>query len=194
MRVAFILIIGLTVSPVVADKVTPVQKVLQMMDDMLAKGKKEKAEEQVAFSQYAQFCKSTGAEKTRNIADGKDDIVQLKANIEKAKADIGTLSSEIEVLTGDIDLLSSQKAEALEIRATEKADFTAVHNEYVSAIDAVDRALQVLATSPGLSLAEVKDSLASLKSLNLQASAMAAVKKFLQLDQDPAEVLLEQSQ
>merc|ERR1719160_1030924 len=117
MRVAFILIIGLTVSPVVADKVTPVQKVLQMMDDMLAKGKKEKAEEAVAFSQYAQFCKSTGAEKTRNIEDGKAAIVQLKADIEKATADVGTLTGEIATLTGDIGELPSQLSEAKGIRA-----------------------------------------------------------------------------
>lgn len=194
MQFACALFICLAVSPVVANEVTPVQKVLQMMDEMLAKGKKEKADEQVAFSTYAQFCKSTGAEKTRNIEDGKAAIVQLKADIEKATADVGTLSGEIETLTGDIDLLSSQKAEALSIRAGEFADFSAINAEYTSAIDAVDRALQVLATSPGMSLAEVKDSLVSLKALNLQTTAMASVMRFFQEGRDPAEVLLEQGQ
>jgi len=177
----------------VSDAVTPVQKVLQMMDEMLAKGKKEKAEEAVAFSTYKQFCQSTSAEKTRDIEDGKASIIQLKADIEKASADALTLSSEIETLTADIDELSGQKSEATAIRQKEYADFSAIHAEYISAIDAVDRALQVLATSPG-QLLQVKDSLSSLRSLNqVSSSAKAAVMAFLNADRDPAEVLLQQT-
>jgi len=191
MRSVFALIV-LLAAPAVSDKVTPVQKVLQMMDEMLAKGKKEKAEEVVAFSTYKQFCTSTSGEKTRAIEDGKAAIVQLKADIEKAAADALTLSSEIEVLTADIDELSSQKAEALAIRAKEKADFSAIHAEYTSAIDAVERALQVLATSPGQFI-QVKESLAKLGSLNQVSSvAKAAIMSFLHADRDPAEVLLQQ--
>merc|ERR1712118_117009 len=91
----------------------------------------------------------TAGEKTRDIADGKAAIVQLKADIEKATADVGTLTGEISTLTGDIGELTSQMSEAKGIRAKEKADFMAIQAEYISAIDAVDHALQVLATSPG---------------------------------------------
>jgi len=191
MQLFFILSNILAASNAVSDKVVPVQKVLQMMDEMLAKSKKEKSEEQVTFSTYKQFCQSTGAEKTREITDGKFAIVQLNAVISKAAADAGTLASEIAVLTSDIDELESQKAKNAANRAAEYADFTAINNEYTAAIDAVDRALQVLATSPGQSLAQVKDSLVSLKSLNLQSTARAAVMAFLNSDRDPVEVLLE---
>jgi DNA repair exonuclease SbcCD ATPase subunit len=183
----------LAVASAVSETVTPVQKVLQMMDDMLAKGKKAKAEEQVAFSTYKQFCQSTSAEKTRDIEDGKAAIIQLKADIEKASADAMTLASEIGTLTSDIDELSSQQAEAKAIRAKEKADFMAIHAEYTSAIDAVDRALQVLATSP-TSFAQIKDSLTSLQSFGrVSSKAKAAIMSFLQGDHDPAEVLLQQT-
>merc|ERR1719214_488755 len=150
------------------------------MNDMLAKSKKDKDAEMVEFSTYKQFCQSTSAEKTRDIADGKAAIVQLKADIEKAKGDIVDLTSQIGVLTGEIDEATSQKEEEMAMRAKEKADFSAIHAEYTAAIDAVDRALQVLATSPGMSLAEVKDSLVSLKALNLQSTAMASVMRFFQ--------------
>merc|ERR1740130_394788 len=116
-----------------------------MMSDMMAKGKVDKAAEQVEFSTYKQFCQSTSGEKTRDIADGKAAILQLNADIEKAKADAGTLTSEISVLTSDIDELSAQLSEARALRAKEQADFDVIHAEYSSAIDAVDRALQVLA-------------------------------------------------
>jgi hypothetical protein len=39
-------------------EVTPVQKVLQLMEGMLAKGKQEKHDEQVQFAAYKQFCDS----------------------------------------------------------------------------------------------------------------------------------------
>merc|ERR1719217_1495956 len=103
-----------------AEAVTPVQKVLQMMDDMLAKSKKEKAAEAVTFSQYKQFCQSTAAEKTRDIADAKDAIVQLKAEIEKSAADAVAAAADLKVLGADIDEWSGQKAEAEGIRAKEK--------------------------------------------------------------------------
>jgi len=194
MQSLFILCNIVAVFPAMSTKVVPVQKVLQMMDEMLDKSKKDKSAEQVSFSEYKQFCQSTSAEKTRAIDDGKFAIVQLNAVISKATADSNTLASEIGTLTSDIDELSSQKAQNKANRAAEHADFSTIHSEYISAIDAVDRALQVLASSPGQSLAQVKDSLVSLKSLNLQSTAKAAVMAFLQGHRDPAEVFLEQSQ
>merc|ERR1719420_1952224 len=178
-----------------AETVTPVQKVIQMMEDMLAKGKKEKAEEAVTFSTYKQFCQSTSAEKTRDIANAKDAIVQLKADIEKAGADALQAASEIGVLGGDIDSWSGEKAEAMAIRAKEKADFMAIQAEY---IDATERALQVLKSSPGQFL-QVKQSLLQLSVNNakvmerIPAHAKQVLVSFLQKDHDAAEALIEES-
>jgi len=41
-------------------KVTPVQKVIQLLDDMVAKGESEKQDEQVQFAKLKTFCDSTG--------------------------------------------------------------------------------------------------------------------------------------
>merc|ERR1719359_724252 len=161
------------------------------MNDMLAKGKKEKADEQVEFSKYKQFCQSTSAEKTRNIADGKDSIVQLKADIQKAAADALELVKGMELLQVDIDEWGAQKADAEALAAKEKADFLEVQAEYAAAIDAVNRALQVLKSSPGQSFAQVK---ASLLQLSVSAHSRAIIDAFLKKAQhDPAEVLLEES-
>jgi hypothetical protein len=46
-----------------ASTVTPVQKVIALMEGMLEKGKKEKHDEQVQFAAYKQFCDDTSTEK-----------------------------------------------------------------------------------------------------------------------------------
>jgi len=188
--IAFVLL-----SLAAAETVTPVQKVIQMMTDMLEKGKKEKAEEAVTFSQYKQFCQSTAAEKTRDIADAKDAIVQLKAEIEKSAADAVAAAADLKVLGADIDEWSAQKAEAEGIRAKEKADFMAIQAEYIQAIDATERALQVLKSSPGQFL-QVKQSLLQLSAMDhISTHAKQVIVSFLQSGEgrDPAEALIEES-
>jgi hypothetical protein len=164
-----------------------------MMNDMLTKSKKDKSEEQVSFSKYKQFCQSTSAEKTRNIADGEDAIVQLKADIEKAGADALELVKSMEALQVDIDDWGAQKADAEALAAKEKADFMSVQAEYAAAIDATERALQVLKTSPGQSFAQVK-SLLQVQTQALSARSKAMIQAFLNTaHRDPAEVLLQEN-
>jgi len=172
------------------EKVTPVQKVIGMLNDMLAKGQKEKDEEQVRFATYQQFCESTEAEKTRNIASGKSAIDQLHAAGEKAGADAMVAAGEIAKLGGDIDEWSGQRDEANQLRAKDKADYEVVHADYSNAMDAVERALNVLRSSPGQSFAQVKPALLQLQSLDrVPAKAKQVIVSFLQ--RTPTEMIEE---
>merc|ERR1719160_825466 len=63
--------------------VIPVQKVIQLLDGMIAKGKKEKHAEQVQFAAYKQFCDDTSAGKQKSIKQANEQIEVLKADIEK---------------------------------------------------------------------------------------------------------------
>jgi hypothetical protein len=179
----------LYIGAVLADDagVSPVQKVIEMLNDMKAKGEAEKHDEMVAFATYKQFCESTGAEKTRAIADGKDAIEQYKAEIAKSGADVLTLTKEIAALTEDIDGWKAEKDEAQKIRDKDHADFQVVHADYTQAMDAVDRALQVIKTSPGQFM-QVRESLLQLQSVHIKSSIMS----YLNTDNEPeAESLLE---
>merc|ERR1719188_1764190 len=75
--------------------VTPLQKVIQMLDSMQVKGKKEKHEEEVAFSAFHEWCDQTRAETKKNIAEAAAAIEQLEADIVKAEADAAELVEEI---------------------------------------------------------------------------------------------------
>lgn len=52
---------------VTEDKGSPVQKVISMMNDMMAKAKQEKQDEKVRFAAFSQFCKSTTEQKKKRL-------------------------------------------------------------------------------------------------------------------------------
>jgi len=67
--------------------VTPVQKVIQILGNMLEKGKKEKHEEEVAFSAFREWCSNTAAEKEQSVAVATEQIDHLKADIQAAQTE-----------------------------------------------------------------------------------------------------------
>merc|ERR1719379_186412 len=75
--------------------VTPVQKVIQLMNGMMAKGKAEKQAEQVQYAAYKQWCDDTVRQKTAAIAEANEMIEVLKADIEKYTAEAEKLSKQI---------------------------------------------------------------------------------------------------
>lgn len=124
--------------------VTPVQKVVEMMNGMLEQGKKEKNEEQVQFAAYKQFCDDTSVEKKRSIAEAQEAIEVLSADIEKCTADAAALSEHIEKLDEDIAVWEGDVKAVTKVRKMEKADYDTTHKDYSESIDALERAIAVL--------------------------------------------------
>merc|ERR1719444_473645 len=173
-------------------KVTPVQKVIQLMEGMLEKGKKEKHDEQVQFAAYKQFCDDTSVEKTRAIAEADERIGVLKADIQKYTADAAQLTKEIAELDEDISIWNGDIKAATNVREIEKADYDAMHKDYSESVDALQRAIAVLKKQSydrkqKSSLAQVS----ALKSLSLiPQDAKKAIDLFLETGTDePAEGL-----
>merc|ERR1719201_2722167 len=110
--------------------VTPVQKVIQLLNGMVEKGKKEKHEEQVQFASYKQFCDDTTVEKTRAIAEAEEAIATLKADIQKYAADSALLTKEIAGLDEDVSIWNGDIKAATNVREIEKTDYDAMHKDY----------------------------------------------------------------
>merc|ERR1719203_2284417 len=125
-------------------EVTPVQKVVELMQGMLAKGKKEKHDEQVQFAAYKQFCDDTAVEKKRAIAEAAEAIEVLKADIAKATSDAARLTREISEHDADIAAWTGDQKAATKVRSIEKADYDALHTDYSESVDALQRAIAVL--------------------------------------------------
>merc|ERR1719287_407355 len=127
-----------------ASAVTPVQKVIQLMEGLATKGKEEKHAEQVQFAAYKQFCDDTSVEKTRAIKEAEETIEVLKADIQKYIADAARLTKEIAGLDEDISIWNGDIKAATNVREIEKADYDAMHKDYSESVDALQRAIAVL--------------------------------------------------
>merc|ERR1719380_403527 len=125
-------------------KVTPVEKVLELLTKMVEKGKKSKDEEEVQFSAYKQWCGDTIAEKTDDIATAEMEIKELQADIAKLTSDAENLAVEITGLESDISALNGDIKAATAVRAKDRADYEAMHKDYSESIDAIERAIAVL--------------------------------------------------
>merc|ERR1719163_2213865 len=144
MRLTLLLTLSLASAYSLGGGVSPVQKVISMLQDMRSKGVQMKQEEQVSFAAYKQFCEDTSAEKKSNIEDANGQIETLQADIQKAESDAAMLAKEIAELDSEIAKADHDKAEAIRIREEEKGDFGKKHTDLSETIDSLDRALVVL--------------------------------------------------
>jgi len=166
--------------------VSPVQKVLEMMDEMKAKCVKEKNAEVVTFTKFQAFCQDTAAEKDKAISDATESIAQLAADIQKYDSDSTVLAEEIQKLDGSIATAEDQLAAATEVRDKEKADFDAVHGEYTANIADLEGAISKIK----IMMSSVKSASAAsfIQLLPSHEKTKAMVKAFLDMgdDQQPA--------
>jgi len=159
-------------------KVTPVQKVIQLLEGMVAKGKKEKHEEQVQFSAYKMFCENTSGDKQKAIKRANEEIEGLQADIEKYTSDAERLGAEIAAHEEDISVWNGDVKAANKVRAIEKADFDATHKDYSETVSALDRAIAVLKKQD---YDRKQASLVQLNNMNLiPESAKKAIAAFME--------------
>merc|ERR1719326_2361536 len=123
---------------------SPIQKVVQLMQDMMAKGKQAKQDEEVKFAAYRQFCEGTAKEKEQAIADGNAEIEELQAAIQKAESDASVLAEEIAGLDTDIAGWEASVKKLDENRAADRADFEVTLRDYEESLSALERAIMVL--------------------------------------------------
>merc|ERR550514_1860021 len=138
--VAFVLIFAATD----ASTVTPVQKVIQLLNGMVEKGKKEKADEQKQFAAYKQFCDDTTVEKQRSIKEANQMIEVLQADIAKYEEDAAMLAKEIAKHDEDIATWQGDVKASSKVRQIENDDYLATHKDYDESIYALKKGVQTL--------------------------------------------------
>merc|ERR1719359_1198827 len=165
--------------------VTPIQKVMTLMEEMKAKAIAAKNDEEVKFSAFSSWCTNTKKAKTDEIAAGNEKMDMLKAEIEKAKVLIAKLTDRILELEEDVGRWKKDQASATAVRNKEKADYTATVTDYSESIDAVQGALSVL-KKQAFDRKQAAASLLQVHSLRMvPAASKKIITSFLQMHQDP---------
>mmetsp|Transcript_108262 Transcript_108262/g.170698 ORF Transcript_108262/g.170698 Transcript_108262/m.170698 type:complete len:676 (+) Transcript_108262:58-2085(+) len=166
-------------------KVTPIEKVLQLMGELKAKAIKEKNAEEDRFSAFSQWCADTKRTKNDEIEAGNQKIEELKAGIEKAAVLISKLTDRILELEEDVGRWKKDKKSATTVRDAEKMDFTATVRDYTESIDALREAISVLKKQAydRKQAALIQSSLIQVRSLKLvPVATKRALTNFLQQD------------
>mmetsp|Transcript_37601 Transcript_37601/g.70119 ORF Transcript_37601/g.70119 Transcript_37601/m.70119 type:complete len:667 (+) Transcript_37601:41-2041(+) len=123
---------------------SPVGKVVQMLQAMSAKGKQELQDEKVQYARYAAWCKGTTAEKSKAIEETGSKIEVLSADMGKAATDAEVLGKEIEGHIATVAELEEQQSAATKVRDDEAKDYQAELKDYTESIDALAGAIETL--------------------------------------------------
>jgi chromosome segregation ATPase len=130
--------------------VSPVQKVIQLLDELKGKVEADLSNEEKMMEEYTAWCDEEANDKEDAITSSKRTIGDLEATIEDAKATIGSLTSKIGELTQKISGDEAELAKATDLRNKESADYLAAEKELVDTVDSLERATSVLKKNLGL--------------------------------------------
>lgn len=141
-------VITLVAAPVFTStlKVTPVQQVITMLEEIHAKGVAMMKEEQAVFAKYAEWVGKTTTTLSQDIIVSEREIEKTTALIDATNADVGTLGGELVKLDKDIATAEGDLADATKTRAEQKAEYTKTQQDYAESVEALKEAIQVLKT------------------------------------------------
>merc|ERR1719375_2304151 len=105
--------------------VSPVQKVVELLDECKAKVQSDLDLEAKAMEEYLSFCDDELKDKGYAIETAGRSIEELTATIEDAKAQITELGDEISTLGTTIAAKSKELADATAVRKGQNEDFVA---------------------------------------------------------------------
>ena len=107
-----LVLVAFTHAYALKEGVTPVQKVIQLLEDMSAKGAAEKSAEKKTFVAYSEFCRGETTVKAAAIKKAGEQIEMLIADIQMAQSDSRVAAKKIDELNEELAGLNDQKYEA----------------------------------------------------------------------------------
>jgi hypothetical protein len=143
-----------------ASAVSPVAKVIQLLDELSKKVTSNGDAELAAFNEFREWCASESRTKERSISTAKRSVNDLTATVETSKAAIDQLEARVGDLSQSISADEDEVAKAEKLRKAEKSGFETTDAELTATIDTLIRAQTVLQKhSAEASLVEVKANL-----------------------------------
>jgi hypothetical protein len=151
-------------------RVSPIEKILQLLGDLQAKIINEGEEVERLFEEFTDYCKDTSKDTQFEIQTAEASAERFSASVDDASAQITELESKIDSLSSSVSTNSKDLASATEIRKAEKADYDKADAELAETVDMLRRAIGIIEKSMkggsflqvGPSMQEVSDALSAL--------------------------------
>merc|ERR1719299_235736 len=112
-----------------ASSISPVQKVIELLEDNKVKIANDLAAEEKEMAEYTDFCDKESSDKGYAIKTATSKIEDLTAAIEKGTTKIPAYEDEIATLGTEVAEKQKQLMEASGLREKERADFQASEKE-----------------------------------------------------------------
>jgi len=127
-----------------ASSISPVQKVIQLIDDMAGKVKKDLDESNLVFEEFAKYCDDEASNKEFAAKNSKEQIEALDATVADAAAKISNLEAKVDDMTTKIASSEADLAKATTLRAEERANFVGTEKFILEAITELGGATETL--------------------------------------------------
>jgi len=125
-------------------QVSPVQKVVELLDECKAKVQKDLDAETKMMGEYTAFCDDELKDKGYAIETAAGTIADASATSEDATAQIAALADEISTLGSTMAKTNGELVSATKLREEGQADFKTAEAELVKSVDQLGRAATVL--------------------------------------------------
>jgi len=160
--------------------VSPVQKVIELLDDCKGKVAKDLAAEAAVMEEYVTFCDDEAKEKGYAIETASREIGELTAAIEDAKATILAKTDELSTLGSVLGAKDKELADAQGVRSAKNAEFVAAEKELVKSVDECSRA--VVALEKGMAFLQGGKKRQAKKELKAVQMAITSVVAAISID------------
>merc|ERR1719454_2793917 len=122
----------------------PIRKVVTMLQMMQKKVEAEGEKEKELFDKFMCYCKNSGGDLAKGIADSEDKVSELPSAIEEAEASLKQLKEDLKKAQTDRAAAKAAIAEATAIREKEAATFASESGDLKTNIAAVKKAVGAL--------------------------------------------------
>jgi len=181
---------------VAADSVSPVEKVITLLEDLVTECEEEGSAEAKTYDTFACFCKDNTDTKSTSILEGQDNIGTLSATIQEKTALKEEKSTEIQERKNRQEELATTLEDTKVRLAKERTEYEALTADLEKAISSLETAIAALGDSkPGAASflsfkhdlkQQLKESIALAEVMGLAKSAkVKQVSALLQGKVDP---------
>jgi len=124
--------------------VSPIEKTIQLLEDLQAKIVKEGEAEAKLYEEFTDFCNDESKETQFEIKTGKGASERASAAIADETAKIGAAEAKIDELSTTIATNEKDLGAATEIREKEHADFVKMDADLAETVDMLTRAIGII--------------------------------------------------